>query len=119
MKLFPITLAAIALGLAAASAAPSLAQAAPGMHGRAPGMRANKMAATLGLSGAQTAQMQQVLLGARKQAMAMQANTSLTPQAKQAKMMGLRMSVNKQMMGILTPAQRQKMKAMRQQHPGG
>ncbi len=118
MKLSPITLAAVTLGLAAASAAPSLAQDAPGAHGRAPGMRMNKMADALGLSDAQKAQMKQIIMGAMKQAQATRANTSLTPQAKQAQMMSLRMSTNKQMMAVLTPAQRQKARTMRQQRPG-
>lgn len=118
MKLSPITLAAVTLGLAAVSVAPSFAQAAPGAHGRAPGMRMNKMADALGLSDAQKARMQQIMAGAMKQAQAMQANTSLTPQAKQAKMMSLRMNTTKQMMSVLTPAQRQKAKSMRQQRPG-
>lgn len=115
MKFLPITLAAVTLGLAAASVVPAFAQAAPG---RAPGMRMNKVADALGLSDAQKARMQQIAMGARKQAQAMQANTSLTPQAKQAKMMSLRTSTTKQMMMVLTPAQRQKVKAMHQQRPG-
>jgi len=118
MKFLPITLAAVTLGLAAASVVPAFAQAAPGAPGRAPGMRMNKVADALGLSDAQKARMQQIAMGARKEAQAMQANTLLTPQAKQAKMMSLRTSATKQMMMVLTPAQRQKVKAMHQQRPG-
>ncbi len=116
MKSLPITLAALTLGLAAASVAPSFAQAAPGAHGpKAPGMRMQKMADALGLSDAQKAQMKPILMGAAQQRKALMANTALTPQAKMDKMKEIGKNANKQMMAVLTPAQREKLKAMRQQ----
>lgn len=118
-RLLPITLAAVTLGLAAVLTVPHSAQAAPGVHlGGARGQRGarmQKLAATLGLTDAQKVQMKPILQSAGQQAKAIQADTSLTPQAKQAKMKDLRKSTNQQMMSVLTPDQRQKLKAMRQQ----
>ena len=114
-KFLPLTLAAVTFGLAAI-ALPPLAQAAPGAHAaKAPGARMQKLADALGLTDAQKAQMKPIVQSTGKQAKAIQADTSLTPEAKKAKMMDLRKSMNKQMMAILTPDQRQKLKAMRQQ----
>jgi len=118
-KFLPLTLAAVALGLAAALAAPPPAQAAPGAHpAQADGQRGarmQKLADYLGLSDAQKARMKPILQSAGQQARAIQGNASLTPQAKQAKMMGLSQSMNQQTMAVLTPAQREKLKAMRRQ----
>lgn len=114
-KFLPLTLAAVALGLAA-GAAPSFVQAAPGAHpAKAPGARIKKLADYLGLSDAQKAQIKPILESAGQQAKAIKADTSLTPQARQAKMKDLRKSTNQQTMAILTPDQRQKLKAIRQQ----
>ena len=120
-KFLPLTLAAVTLSLAAL-AAPGTVQAAPGTHAApAPGQRGGRMqkiAAALGLTDAQKARMKTIGQGMGQQARAIQMNASLTPQAKQAKMMGLSQSMNQQMMAVLTPAQRQKLKAMRQQQGG-
>ncbi len=121
-KFLPLTLAAVTLGLAAV-AAPTLVQAAPGAHaapapGQRGGGRMQKIADALGLTDAQKARMQAIGQSIGPQVQAIQMNASLTPQAKQAKMMGLRQSMNKQMMAVLTPAQRQKLKAMSQQQRG-
>jgi len=120
-KLLPAALAAVTLGLTAAVAVPTLAKPAPGaarmggQHGQ--GMK--KLADYLGLTDAQKAQLKPILQGARQQAKAIKENTSLTPTAKQAKMKDLRKSTNQQMMGVLTPAQREKLKDLRQmQHAG-
>lgn len=111
---------AVTLGLAAALAAPTLVQAAPTAPlSQAPGQgggRMQKMAAALGITEAQKAQMKPLIMSAGQQARAIQMNSSLTPQAKQAKLMDLSRSMNQRMMAILTPTQRQKLKAMRQQH---
>lgn len=118
-KLLPITLAAVTLGLAAAVATPSFAQFAAGgrlgqAHGQG-GKRMQKLAASLGLTDAQKAQLKPILQNAGQQAKAIKADTSLTPQARQDKMKDLRKSTKQQMMAVLTPDQRQKLKAMRQQ----
>jgi len=117
MKNFlPLTLAAITLGLAASLVVPNPTQAAPGAHpAKAPGARMQKMADALGLSDAQKAQMKPIRQNAMQQMRALQVDTKLTPQAKMDKMKDIGKSVNKQMMAILTPAQREKLKAMRQQ----
>lgn len=113
-KFLPITLAALTLGLAATLAVPTLAK--PGAHAaKASGARMQKLAASLGLTEAQKAQMKPIVQGSQQQAKAIKADTSLTPQAKQAKMKDLRKSTTKQTMAILTPDQREKLKAMREQ----
>ena len=121
-----IALAALSLTLTAPLAS-AFAQAPPPppMHGqfggpmRGPhgggGGRMMKMADELGLTDAQKAQMKPVLMGSRQQMMALRANTTLPPAARMAKMEAMRKSMNTQMMAILTPAQRVKLKAMRQQ----
>lgn len=115
-KFLPLTLAAVTLGLAAALVVPNPTQAAPGAHpAKVPGARMQKMADTLGLSDAQKAQMKPIRQNAMQQMRALQVDTKLTPQAKMDKMKDIGKSANKQMMAILTPAQRQKLKAMRQQ----
>jgi len=117
MKNFlPLTLAAVTLGLAASLVVPNPTQAAPGAHpAKAPGARMQKMADALGLSDAQKAQMKPIRQNAMQQMRALQVDTKLTPQAKMDKMKDIGKSANKQMMAILTPAQREKLKAMRQQ----
>lgn len=115
-KFLPLTLAAATLGLAAAIVAPHSVQAAPGAKpAKVPGARMQKMADTLGLTDAQKAQMTPIRQSVMQQMRALQTNTALTPQAKMDKMKEISKSANKQMMAILTPAQREKMKAMRQQ----
>jgi Spy/CpxP family protein refolding chaperone len=118
-KLLPITLAVVALGLAATLTPPTFAQFAQGgrlgrAHGQGGG-RMQKLANDLGLSDAQKAQLKPILQSAGQQAKAIKADTSLTPEARKAKMKDLRKSTNQQMMAILTPDQRQKLKAMRRQ----
>ena len=116
MKILPITLAAVTFGLAAAILVPNAVQAAPGAKpAKAPGGRMQKMADALGLTDAQKAQMKPILQSSAQQARALQADTKLTPQAKMDKMKEIRKSANKQMMAILTPAQREKLKGMRQE----
>ncbi len=108
-------LAALSLGLAAATASPPVfAQFAPAhAHG---GGKMKKMADALGLTDAQKAQIKPILQGARQQAQALKANTTLTPEARKAQMKELARSTRQQVMAILTPAQRAKMKAMKQNH---
>ena len=117
MKNFlPLTLAAVTLGLAASLVVPNPTQAAPGAHpAKAPGARMQKMADALGLSDAQKARMKPIRQNAMQQMRALRVDTKLTPQAKMDKMKDIGKSANKQMMAILTPAQREKLKAMRQQ----
>ena len=113
-KIILAALAAAAFGLAAVSVAPTLVQAAPGgAHAGKGGGRLKKMAQNLGLTDAQKAQMKPILKAAREQAKAIKANTALTPEARKAQMKSLHKNTNQQLMAILTPEQREKMKAMR------
>ncbi len=117
-------LAALSLTLTA-PLVPALAQApSPPMHGGGMhGGRMRNMGDELGLTAAQKAQMQPILMSAGRQFRAIQANTALTPQARMVKMQALQHTISAQMMALLTPAQRTKLKAMRlaqhQGRPGG
>ena len=113
-----IALAALSLALAA-PLAPSFAQtppSAPPMHGPhgGGGGRLKKLAAELNLTDAQKAQMKPILMSSRQQMRAIQADTTLTPDAKAAKLKGLRKSTRQQTMAVLTPDQRAKLKSIRQ-----
>ncbi len=113
----PAILSLTALSFAlAVPLTPAFAQAPPPMM-HAP--RAGQMPNPLGITDAQKARMQPIILNANQQARALQA---LPPAARMARMQALSKSVNMQMMAILTPAQRAKAHAMMQaraaSHPG-
>ncbi len=114
-----LSLAALSLTLAT-PLAPASAQAPPPMMHRPQG---GQMPNPLGLTDAQRARMRPIFMNAGRQYQALQANTSLSPAARMAKLQALQKSSQVQMMAILTPAQRAKMKAMIQaranSHPGG
>lgn len=105
-------LAALSLALAAplvpALTVRTLAQV-PRMNGNP---QAQNMANALGLTPAQQKQVTAVGMKAGRQMQALQANPSLTPAARMAKMRGIQQSVRGQMMAILTPAQRTKLMTM-------
>ena len=125
--------AACSLALAA-PLAPTFAQAPPpppmhgpmmggpmhgpmgGMHG---GGRMRMMGDELGLTDAQKAKMQPILMGSRQQMMALRSNTTLTPAARMAKMQSMRKTMMTKVMAILTPAQRTKLKSMQQAQSQG
>ena len=112
-----ILLAALSLALAA-PLAPSFAQSAPpplmhSPHGGGGG-RLKKLASELNLTSAQKAQIKPILKSSRQQMRAIQADTTLTPDAKTAKLRALRKSTRQQTLAILTPDQRAKWKAIRQ-----
>ncbi len=108
-----LSLAALSLALA-----PAFAQAPPPMmHGPA-GAHSGRMGDALALTDAQKARLRPVFMNAGRQMQALQANTSLTPAVRMAKMQALQKSARTQMMAILTPAQRAKMQAMIQAHAG-
>ena len=123
MKTFNFAALALCSLALAAPLAPAFAQAPPPMggpmHGPMGGMRGGgrmkMMADQLGLTDAQKAKMQPIMMSQRQQMMALRANTTLTPAAQMAKMQSIRKASTTQMMAILTPAQRTKLKAMRQQ----
>lgn len=104
--------------------APASAQARPPMmHGPHNGQMPNP----LGITDAQKARMRPIFMNAGRQYQALQANTSLSPAARMAKMQALQKSTQMQMMALLTPAQRTKAQAMAKAmmqsraagHPGG
>ena len=118
----PSTILAMA-ALSAALAAPlvpAFAQAPPPMMHSTHG---GQMPNPLGITDAQKARMRPIFMNAGRQYQALQANTSLSPAARMAKLQALQKSSQMQMMAILTPAQRSKMKAMIQaranMRPGG
>jgi len=116
-----IALAALSLSIfslaLAAPLVPAFAQTAPPpppAHGPRGGGRLKKLTDELGLTDSQKAQIKPILMGARQQARAIQADTTLTPDAKMAKMKALRKSTRQQTMAILTPDQRAKLKSINQ-----
>ncbi len=107
--------AALSLALAA-PLAPAFAQAPPPMmHGS----HAGQMPNPLGITDAQKARMRPIFMNAGRQYQALQANTALSPAARVAKMQALQKSSQMQMMAILTPTQRTKVKAMMQARAAG
>jgi Spy/CpxP family protein refolding chaperone len=74
------------------------------------------LAEKLNLTDAQKEQFQQIGKDTRKQGMAIRQNTSLSDDQKKEKMQDLRKQSHKQMFGILTPEQREKLKQMHEQH---
>ena len=113
----PILAALAALTLSfAVVAAPHTAQAAPGAPGHHGGGKLKKLSNELELTDAQKAQLRPILMGAHQQAEAIKGDTTLTPEARKTKMRELGRSTRQQMQAILTPEQREKLKAIRQEH---
>ena len=73
------------------------------------------LAEKLNLTDAQKAQFQQIGKDMRKQGMAIRQDSSLTDGQKKEKMQDLRKQSHKQMFGILSPEQKEKLKQMREQ----
>jgi protein CpxP len=74
------------------------------------------LAEKLSLTDAQKAQFQQIGRDMRKQSMTIRQDSSLTDDQKKAKMQELRKESHKQMFGVLTPEQKEKLKQMREEH---
>ena len=74
------------------------------------------LAEKLGLTDAQKAQFQQIGRDMRKQGMAIRQDSSLSDDQKREKMQELRKQSHKQMFGVLTPEQKEKLKQMREEH---
>jgi periplasmic protein CpxP/Spy len=92
------------------SSPPSTSQAAPGMHKHGEGPFAS-----LNLTDDQKAQMKQIHEGAKAKADAVMADTSLSDADKQAKVKAIHRATMKQARAILTPEQRQQLKANRRE----
>jgi Spy/CpxP family protein refolding chaperone len=73
------------------------------------------LAEKLSLTDAQKAQFQQIGKDMRKQGMAIRQDSSLTDDQKKEKMQELRKQSHKQMFGVLTPEQKEKLKQMREE----
>jgi len=99
--------AAVAAGMVLALGQPTLAK---GQH---QGGRMGKMAAALGLTAAQKAQMKPIMQSAREQAKAVKADTSLSPEDRKSKLKAIRKNTMSQVTPILTPDQKQMLLAMR------
>src|SRR5689334_22221848 len=74
------------------------------------------LAQKLNLTDAQKEQFQQIGRDMRKQGMAIRQDSSLTDDQKKEKMLTLRKQAHQQMFGVLTPAQKNQLKQMREQH---
>ncbi len=99
--------AAVAAGLVLALGQPTLAK---GQH---QGGRMGKMAAALGLTDAQKAQMTPIIQSGRQQAKAVKADTTLSPEDRKSKLKAIRKNTMSQVGPLLTPDQKQKLLAMR------
>ncbi|HEX4606470.1 MAG TPA: hypothetical protein VH724_20900 [Candidatus Angelobacter sp.] len=90
-------------------------------RGRSAGMQAHRqhmamLAQKLNLTDAQKEQFQQISKDMRKQGMAVRQDSSLTEDQKKEKMLALRKQAHQQMFAVLTPAQKDQLKQMREQH---
>jgi len=74
------------------------------------------LAQKLNLTDAQKEQFQQIGRDMRKQGMAIRQDSSLTEDQKKEKMLALRKQAHQQMFGVLTPAQKDQLKQIREQH---
>jgi len=74
------------------------------------------LAEKLNLTDAQKAQFQQIGRDMRKQSMTIRQDSSLTGDQKKQKMQDLRKESHKQMFGVLTTEQKEKLKQMREEH---
>jgi Spy/CpxP family protein refolding chaperone len=74
------------------------------------------LAEKLGLTDAQKAQFQQITKDMWQQGRAIRQDSSLTDDQKKQKIQELRQQSHKQMFGILTPEQKEKLKQMREEH---
>jgi len=79
-------------------------------------MRMQWMAKKLGLTADQKANIKSITQDARQQAKAIRTDTTLSKDAKKAKLQELRKDTRAKVMNVLTPEQRQEMKTLRQAH---
>jgi Spy/CpxP family protein refolding chaperone len=112
----------LAAGLLAMSASPMLAGAAPiaqdaGQTQAAPADQGRRARPDLNLSDDQKAQMKKIYEDAKSQIAAVNNDTSLSADQKQAKVRSIHMSTHKQTEALLTPDQRQTQKQWRKSHP--
>ena len=111
----------VAAGLLAISASPMLASAAAipqdaGQTQAAPAEQAKPARPELNLTDDQKAQMKKIHEDAKSQIAAVNNDSSLSADQKQAKVRSIRMSTHKQTEALLTPEQRQTQKQWRKSH---
>jgi protein CpxP len=112
----------LAAGLLAISASPRLASAAAipqdaGQSQTAPADQSKPMRPDLNLTGDQKAQMKKIHESAKSQVAAVNNDSSLSADQKQAKIQSIHRDTHKQTEALLTPEQRQQMKQWHKSHP--
>ena len=112
-----------AAGLLAISASPMLASAAAmpqdaGQTQAAPAEQGRQSRPDLNLTDDQKAQMKKIHEGAKSQIAAVNSDTSLSADQKQAKIQSIHRDTHKQTEALLTPEQRQTMKQWHKAHRG-
>lgn len=83
-----------------------------------PAKQAERLAKKLGLTADQQSQLTPILANRNQQAMALRADTTLSPQDRHAKMMSLRQDSDAKIKAVLTDAQKQQYDEL-QQHQRG
>jgi Spy/CpxP family protein refolding chaperone len=113
----------LAAGLLAISVSPMLATAAAipqdaGQTQAAPATQGKPMRPDLNLTDDQKAQMKKIHEGAKSQIAAVNNDSSLSADQKQAKIQSIHRDTHKQTEALLTPEQRQTMKQWHKEHRG-
>ena len=113
----------LAAGLLAISVSPVITSAAAlpqdaGQSQAAPAEQAKPGRPDLNLTDDQKAQMKKIHEDAKSQIAAVNSDTSLSADQKQAKIRSIHMSTHKQMEALLTPEQRQIQRQWRKEHRG-
>jgi len=85
-------------------------------HRKHKGQHMAKMAQKLNLTDQQKQQMQQLRQQNKEQAKTIRNDSSLSPADKKAKLKALHQQSHEQMMGLLTPEQKQQFEQMKQEH---
>ncbi len=109
------------LGLTAAVSQPTLAQTSPtafAAHkgGHPGGGRLAKLAQSLGLTNDQKAQLKPLLKSEAEQVRDIRQNTKLSPEEQRERIKEVRKDTRPQILAILTPEQRAKLKELRHEH---
>ena len=118
-KIWAAGIAAL-VGTVVALGQPTLAQTGGGgAAGPHRGMgQLQKLAEYLGLTDDQKAQIKPIIKSTAQQVKAVRADTTLTPDAKKAKVQEIRKDSRQQIMAILTPEQKAKLRQLRQHKNG-
>ena len=114
----------LTLGVAAAFSQPTLAQTGPsvfatrngGHNGGHAGGRLAKLAQHLDLTNDQKAQLKPILKHEAEQVRDIRQNSSLSPEAQRDQIKEVRKDTRPQILAILTPEQREKLKDLRRHH---